>query len=417
MILYQRVYYTYGDTRAITSTSALVQQRALAQELELEEEVAALEGEMKEMVEVARTCAEGKEGDSGKYEKASLMAENRWRLFLGVHGYSEAQQPTDGMIEQFAAFMFKTRQVRSSDSRTGLGDSAVLLARYTLAQKVFPRMGYAGWQGLSAAELKDKARPYSQLLAETWVRLRRALPEMKTSAKPFVKEKCPEEAVFQAQDAVYEKMDAAEESLNSGLTRLAVMALVRATCQRPGAMGMDLFDLNGTTIWGPEGQNVLSVKDVQWSRTGMKITLLNGTSEESASRGEITFNRLKHRYFEAAAGGYEYQMSLTADAEAVARRSPDILLTYLWRRGVFAVQYAEMSAEAIAQVTVLRREKGYTGGMPPGAQIDEEEAVRRFEAGEMHYLKVVEDEPLLVKLQRGGDRAFKVKEMMARSSM
>ena len=48
----------------------------------------------------------------------------------------------------------------------------------------------------------------------------------------------------------------------------------------------------------------------------------------------------------------------------------------------------------------------YPGGMPPGAQIDAEEAVKRFEAGEMHYLKQLESEPLLVTLGRGGERAF-----------
>ena len=115
----------------------------------------------------------------------------------------------------------------------------------------------------------------------------------------------------------------------------------------------------------------------------MTITMLNGETEQGASRGEMKFNRLKHRYFEAAAGGYQYLMSLTPDAEAVARRSPDILLTYLWRRGAFAVQYANMSEEAIEAVLELRKEKGYPGGMPPGAMISEEEAVARFDAGEM----------------------------------
>jgi len=126
---------------------------------------------------------------------------------------------------------------------------------------------------------------------------------------------------------MYEKMDANMEVLNAGLTRLMVMALVRATCQRPGAMGKDLFDLANKTVWGPEGQNVLSVKDISWSRTGMDITMFDGTIEKGASRGEIKYNRLKHRYFEAAAGGYEYHMSLTPDAEAVMRRSADIVMS------------------------------------------------------------------------------------------
>ena len=49
---------------------------------------------------------------------------------------------------------------------------------------------YGGWQGLSAAELKESAKPFSENIAQMWVRLRRSHPEMKSSAKPFVKAKC-----------------------------------------------------------------------------------------------------------------------------------------------------------------------------------------------------------------------------------
>ena len=62
-------------------------------------------------------------------------------------------------------------------------------------------------------------------------------------------------------------------------------------------MGKDQLDLQNETVWGPDGLHVLSVKDLTWSRTGMKITMLNGATEEGASRGELKFNRLKHRYF------------------------------------------------------------------------------------------------------------------------
>ena len=139
-------------------------------------------------------------------------------------------------------------------------------------------------------------------------------------------------------------------------------------------------------VWGPDGRNVLSVKDLQWSRTGMNITFLNGATETGASRGEIKFHRLKHRYFEAAADGYEYEMSVTPDAEAIARRSADILKTYFWRRGLYKVQYAGMTDEAIAEA-LAQRKMGYLGGMPPGAKIDEEEAVKRFLEGEKQYLE------------------------------
>ena len=159
------------------------------QELQLAEEAAAVEGEVREMLEAARATAEGEAGDSGKYEKAAVTVENRWRLFLAVQGYSAAMEPTVSMAEEFAAFMFKTRQYRSRADKTGLGDSAVLLARYTLTQKVFPKIGYASWQGLSGAELRERAKPFSERLADTWVRMRRTFPEMQSSSKPFVKEK------------------------------------------------------------------------------------------------------------------------------------------------------------------------------------------------------------------------------------
>ena len=177
--------------------------------------------------------AEGESGESGKYEKAAQTMENRWLLFTAVAGYSPAQEPTLEMAEEFGVFMFNTRQYRSREDKVGLGDSASLLARYTLAQKVFPKLGHASWQDLSAAKMRELAKPFSDTLAETWQRLRRALPERKSSSTPFVKAKWSEVAVFQAQDAVYENMDAKAEPLNVGLTRLAIMALVRNTCQRP----------------------------------------------------------------------------------------------------------------------------------------------------------------------------------------
>ena len=63
---------TAGSAPSRAGEAYAAVQLALAQELQLEEETEALEGEMKEVVEAARMCAEGNEGDSGKYEKASL---------------------------------------------------------------------------------------------------------------------------------------------------------------------------------------------------------------------------------------------------------------------------------------------------------------------------------------------------------
>ena len=222
------------DTRATSETLKLLELTAAAlqqpclskpllkrvevmKELQLAEEAATAETEIREMLEAAKTIAAGERGDSMKYEKAAQTVERRWRLYLAVYGYSANKQPTLEMAQEFAVFMFKTRLYRSREDRMGLGDSAVLLARYTLAQKIFPKLGYQAWQGLSTAELQVKAKPFSEVLAETWVRLRRAHPDMKSSAKPFLKEKWSELAVFQAQDAVYEGMDNKNETLNSGM--------------------------------------------------------------------------------------------------------------------------------------------------------------------------------------------------------
>jgi hypothetical protein len=200
----------------------MLQRLALLRELELTEQAADLQSVMKEMLAAAQATAEGDAGESKKYEMAALTCENRWRLFLATAGYSLDEEPTLQMAEEFTVFLFKFRQLRSSADKSGLGDSALLLARYTLGQKVFPTLGYSEWQGHSAAELRVKSKPFSDKLAETWQRLRRALPEMRSSEKPFVKEKWSEEAFFHAQDTVYELMDAGVEPVNSALTRLMV---------------------------------------------------------------------------------------------------------------------------------------------------------------------------------------------------
>ena len=114
--------------------------------------------------------------------------------------------------------------------------------------------------------------------------------------------------------------------------------------------------------------------------------------------------RLKGLYEEAAAGGYDYAMALTADAVAVPRRGMDLIELYLWRRGVFAVQYSGMSDAAIDRALQQRCADGaYGGGMPPGATIDAKDAVAQFLAGEKGYLRQLKEaEPLLARLTRAG---------------
>ena len=72
---------------------------------------------------------------------------------------------------------------------------------------VFELEEYDGWTGLSFEERKAKAEPFAQMIDNTWARLKRALPEMQSAAKPFEKGKWDERGLFLVQDALYEDMD------------------------------------------------------------------------------------------------------------------------------------------------------------------------------------------------------------------
>ncbi len=59
---------------------------------------------------------------------------------------------------------------------------------------------------------------------------------------------------------------------------------------------------------------------------------------------------MKLYYFE----NYKYDMSVTPDALEVQRRASTWLALYMWRRGLFLVQYAGMSAAARAEALASR---------------------------------------------------------------
>ena len=153
-------------------------------------------------------------------------------------------------------------------------------------------------------------------------------------------------------------------------SRMVVMAFVRATCSRGGSVCKDWFDRAGLMLhWLT--RNVLSVSDFTWSREGMELVMQDGSVEQEALRGEVCLNRVKHHHLE---GGYEYDMSLTADAVQQLRRATTWVWFYQMSRGLFRVQYVGMSDEAIESALKLRAAAGYAGGMPPGATITLEEA-------------------------------------------
>ena len=179
------------------------------------------------------------------------------------------------------------------------------------------------------------------------------------------------------------------------VTRMAVMGFVRATCSRGGSVCKDWFDRAGKMVYWLT-RNVLSVSDFVWAKEGMELELPDGSTEVDPLRGEVKLNRVKVHYHEA---GYEYAMSVTADAVQAARRASWWIFLYQFCRGLFKVQYAEMSTEAIEAALRDRSANGYSGIMPPGAQISALGALGRWLAGERGYLPVLESEPFFVQLK------------------
>ena len=100
-----------------------------------------------------------------------------------------------------------------------------------------------------------------------------------------------------------------------GISDLATLAFIRATCSRPGALSKDEFDMSGAIAkWARgSGENVMSVSALTFSRDGFSIELPDGTIENGAQRGEIDMTRIKALYEEAAAGGNKYSDSNFVD--------------------------------------------------------------------------------------------------------
>ena len=115
------------------------------------------------------------------------------------------------------------------------------------------------------------------------------------------------------------------------VTRMAVMGFVRATCSRGGSVCKDWFDRAGKVLQWLE-RNVLSVKDLVWALEGMELEMPDKSVEIDLLRSQVHLNRVKHYYIEM---GYEYEMSVTADAIELARRANTWLWVYQMCRGLF----------------------------------------------------------------------------------
>ena len=144
------------------------------------------------------------------------------------------------------------------------------------------------------------------------------------------------------------------------------------------------------------GRNVLSIGDVTWGQGFFDTTSLDGEQLLDALRAEVKVNRVKKNYFEK---DYSYEYVVTPDHADVARRAATWMFVYLWRRGVFAIQYHGMAAAAVA-ATVTARAAGVVGGMPPGAVLDPAAAIKRWLGGERAYLRVSLDDGQVVDLAK-----------------
>ena len=111
-------------------------------------------------------------------------------------------------------------------------------------------------------------------------------------------------------------------------------------------------------------------------------------------------------------------MSITADAVQAARCASWWIFLYQFCRGLFKVQYADMSREAIEAAMRDRSENGYRGVMPPSAQISVVGALGRWLAGERGYLPALVSEPFFVqpkgrRNKNCGNYVFSLDEMDA----
>ena len=149
-------------------------------------------------------------------------------------------------VLHFQTHGFKTRQNYSSLQSDGLGDSwGELAVPHLLAKFVFTELKNPGWVGLKADELADKCKPYALEARAHWKRLKVShVRGGVDNGRTLAKDKWCDGLLFVAQDeCMRERL-----RLNRAVTRLAILAFVRATCSRSGAFGRDWFDRAGLQL-------------------------------------------------------------------------------------------------------------------------------------------------------------------------
>jgi hypothetical protein len=349
---------------------------------------------LEEMAESTRNAAE--HGTVPGTRAAIDRMKRKWCRFVAVFGvrfgYVSGASPSLEFVRRFVSFMHNNRDRWSAVERKGLGMSAFLSAAYHLPKYVFPELEYAGWSGLDSVALKLKGAPYKCAVLDEHKRIVVGSGELGSTGKVFEKRRWCSVLSNLVQDRVMTDTI----FLTHSVTTLAVLAFVEATCARSGAFSKDRFDRMGLNRYWMD-HVVLKVIDFKIGREGMAVTY-GEVTEYDAVRAEVTFNRIKRHYYER----YEYGQSMTPDDAMVVRRSGSWMLVYLFRRGVFEVQWAGMSADARASAASARASGAYAGGMPPGAVATAEEALRQIiSEGKRSYALEVESEPLFVEFVAG----------------
>jgi len=238
-----------------------------------------------------------------------------------------------------------------------MGDSfGIKQLPYLLAKFLFPMLRMAGWADLDEETLDTKAAPYKIALRSHWraMVVSHVLSEHEILAeeqqRSLIKVKWDDRAMMLAQDQCMRDV----LRLNRSATRTGVMAFVRATCSRSGAFSRDWADLRGLCLqW--IGRNILSVYDFVWDVEGMFIEMPDGNVLEDAIAGEVDIHRVKFFYHEKR---YVYPMAFTADMSEVARRCATWMANYLWRRGLYEVQYSGMTEQERAACLEHRTSTG-----------------------------------------------------------
>ena len=107
-------------------------------------------------------------------------------------------------------------------------------------------------------------------------------------------------------------------------------------------LGATLLHREGYKIMLPDGSIEVRARDARQVHS-MRARLTTRTAcaraaaaQEDSLAGDVQIQRVKFHYFER----YVYGMAQTPDALEVARRASTWLFLYMWRRGLFEVQYA-----------------------------------------------------------------------------